>query len=335
VTKEVGSIVADVRSNQIIVTDTPSNFALIDALIPELDRRVPQVHIEVMMVDAVLNEDAQYGVQWLGNAIYRESVDLKSLTFGADPRGLRLPLPPTLDAARIGFGIIGSDIDLNAIIASEVQDRDARILANPNILVLDNRQARIEMVQEVPFQEMTQTTQGPPVSSTEFKDIGVTLLVKPHITHDQSIILDLSPEESSISSYTETGIPVEDSRRASTTLLIDDGATVYIGGLRSISKSLDVSKVPVLGDIPYMGLLFRGSQIADHRTELLVFVTVHILQEALPGLTLDEQQKFDQMDLLPAVPDGTRDLLHDMADPTGVREPLWHRRSKVSLPRTK
>jgi len=335
VTKEVGSVIADIRSNQIIVTDTPSNFALIDSLIPELDRRVSQVYIEVMMVDAVLNDDAQYGLKWLADAIFRESRDLQSLTFGADPVGLSDVPPPSLDAGAIAFGIIGSDVNIHAVIAAEVRDRDAHIFANPNILVLNNQTAQIEMVQEIPFQEMTQTTQGPPVSSTEFKDIGVTLLVKPQITHDQSIILDLSPEESSISGYSATAIPIEDSRRARTTLLIDDGATVYIGGLRSISKSLDVSKVPVLGDIPYMGTLFRGTQIADHRTELMVFVTVHILEEGLPGLTPDEQRKFDQMDLLPEVPDTTRDLLHDMADPTGIREPLWRWRSKVNLPRTK
>ncbi len=347
-TKDVGSVIADTRSNQVIVTDTPSNFAVIEALIPELDRRVPQVYIEVMMVDAVLNDDAQYGVKWLAEAILKHGHDLKSLSFGTDPSGLSPnltnvgtpdllmgSLQPSIDAAMMGFGIIGNDVDLSAIIAAEVQDRDARILATPNVTVLNNQQAVVEIVQEIPFQEMTQTTQGPPVSSTEFKDIGVTLTVTPQITHDGSIMLQLRPEESSISGYSETGIPIEDSRRTQTTLLVDDGATVYIAGLRSISKSLDVSKVPVLGDIPYMGYLFRGTKMSDHRTELLVFVTVHIIEESLPGLTPEEQRKFDEIDTLPTVPDATRDLLHDIADPTGIREPLWRVRRTIKLPRTR
>jgi len=335
VTEGIGSVIADPRSNQIIVTDTPSNFALIDALIPELDKRVPQVIVEVMIVDAILNDDAQYGVKWLADAIIKQSRDLKNFTFSTNPSGLADTLPPSLDAGVISFDVLGSDLDLSAIIAAEVQDRDARILANPHILVLNNQSATIEIVQEIPFQEITQTTQGPPVSSTEFKDIGVTLTVRPQITHDESIILDLSPEESSISGYSETGIPIEDSRRAQTTLLMDSGATVYIGGLRSISKSLDVSKVPVLGDIPYMGYLFRGTKTSDHRTELMVFVTVRIIEDHLPGLTQDEQTNYDEINVLPEVPDATRDLLHDMAEPTGVRDPLWRIRRKVELPRTK
>ena len=84
-----------------------------------------------------------------------------------------------------------------------------------------------------------------------------------------------------------------------------------------------------------MGYLFRASKMSDRRTELMVFVTVHIMEEGVPGLTPEEQVKFDQMDLLPEVPDATRDLLHDMADPTGIREPLWRWRGKADLPRTK
>jgi len=335
VVTDIGSVVPDARSNQIIVTDTPANFQLIEGLIPELDQRVPQVYIQVMIVDVVLNDDAQYGAKWLANAILKQTRDLKSFSFGSSAGDLATAALPALDAAEISFGIVGNDVDITAVIAAEVQDRDARIIANPDILVLNNRIATIEIVQEIPFQELTQTTQGPPVSSTEFKDIGVTLTVEPQITHDQSIILHMSPEESSISGYSNTGIPIEDSRRADTTLLINDGATVYIGGLRNISKSIDVSKVPVLGDIPYVGYIFRNSKIADHRTELMVFLTAHIIAEELPGLTPDEQRKFDQMGELSDVPDATRDLLEDIASPVGIREPLWRMRRKVELPRTK
>jgi len=240
-----------------------------------------------------------------------------------------------MDAAEISFGIIGNDVNLQAVIQAEVQDRDAKILATPDIQVLDNRQATIEIVSEVPFQELTQTTQGPPVSSTEFKDIGVTLTVRPQITHDRSIILDIAPEESSISGYSESGIPIEDSRRASTTLLVNDAATVYIGGLRNVSTSLDVSKVPVLGDIPYVGYLFRNTKTSDHRTELMVFLTVRILDEDLPGLTPDEQRTFDQMGLLDKAPDATRDLIKDIRKPSGIREPIWKWNRSGNLPKTK
>jgi type II secretory pathway component GspD/PulD (secretin) len=194
---------------------------------------------------------------------------------------------------------------------------------------VNNNTAKIEIVTEVPFQQITQSTQGPPVASTEFKDIGVTLDVTPRITHENTVFLRIRPEESSITGFTEDGVPIEDSRRADTGILLSDGQTVVLGGLRSINTSKTVTKVPWFGDIPFLGRLFRHTVTSDANTELLIFLTVHIIEGSPPELTPYQQAKFNEMDTIPPVPDATRAIQRDTVRPWGNRQPFWQRRRKV------
>jgi len=319
---EHGSIIADISTNSLIVTDVPANFQVIADLIAELDEKPDQVYIEVLMVDAVLSDDSEFGVHWVADAI-RNSGNLQQAAFAASLGNVG---SPALDAGVLTLGILSGDVDITAAIAAEVRSRDATILADPQILVVNNNTAKIEIVTEVPFQEITQSTQGPPVSSTEFKDIGVTLEVTPRITHENTVFLRIRPEESSISGYTEDGIPIEDSRRADTGILLGDGQTVVVGGLRSVNTSKTVTKVPWFGDIPLLGRLFRHTVTNDKNTELLIFLTVHIIEGAPPELTPYERAKFTEIDMVPPVPDATRAIERDTVRPWGKREPFWKRR---------
>ncbi len=340
VTKDIGSVIADGATNTIVLTDTPANFQVVSDLIAVLDQRPDQVFIEVLMVDAVLSDDGEFGVDWIISAV-DPGGSADQASFGTtlpnlievltDDTGAKtiLPMaPPSLDAGLFTLGILSSNVDLRAAIAAEVQSRDATILADPRILVVNNETATIEIVTEVPFTEITQSTQGPPVASTEFKDIGVTLDVTPRITHENTVILQIRPEESSISGYTETGVPIEDSRRADTSVLLADGQTVVVGGLRSISSSDSVTKVPWLGDIPFLGRLFRNTITSQVNTELLVFLTVHIVKGVPPELTPEERVKFEAIDSA-QVPDATRKLQQDTIKPWGKREPFWKRRART------
>jgi general secretion pathway protein D len=324
ITKEVASVIAEGSTNTIVLTDTPANFQVISDLIAVLDQRPDQVFIEVLMVDAVLSDGAEFGVDWIIRAIRGPGTNLQQADFETSLGNIgTLPL----DAGIMTLGIIGGDVDISASIAAEVTSRDATILADPKILVVNNETAKIEIVSEVPFQEITQSTQGPPVASTEFKDIGVTLEVTPRITHENTIILRVRPEESFISGTTDDGIPIEDSRRADTTVMLADGQTVVLGGLRNIATTDTVTKVPWLGDIPFLGRLFRNTVTNQVNTELLVFLTVHIVKGVPPELTPAERVKFDAIDYV-GVPDATRKLQADTVRPWGKREPFWKRQSR-------
>jgi len=324
ISKDVASVIADETTNTIVLTDTPANFQVISDLIAVLDQKPDQVFIEVLMVDAVLSDGAEFGVEWIARAIRGPGTNLQEAVFETDLGNIgTLPL----DAGIMTLGVIGGDIDISAKIAAEVSSRDATILADPRILVMNNETAKIEIVSEVPFQEITQSTQGPPVASTEFKDIGVTLDVTPRITHENTIILRVRPEESYISGTTDDGIPIEDSRRADTTVMLADGQTVVVGGLRNISTTDTVTKVPWLGDIPLLGRLFRNTVTNQVNTELLVFLTVHIVKGTPPELTPAERIKYDAMESV-EVPDATRKLQQDTMKPWGKRTPFWMRRDR-------
>jgi general secretion pathway protein D len=335
---ENGSVTAEAMTNSLILTDVPANFQVISDLIAELDERPSQVYIEVLMVDAVLSDASEFGVEWIAAAVNpggnaEEAAFRTTLPnlIGVSEDGTILPTaPPSLDAGVMTLGILSGSVDLKAAIAAEVRSRAATILADPRILVVNNNTAKIEIVTEVPFQEITQSTQGPPVASTEFKDIGVTLEVTPRITHENTVFLRLRPEESSISGFTDTGIPISDSRRADTGILLSDGQTVVVGGLRSINTSNSVTKVPWLGDIPLLGRLFRNTVTSDTNTELLIFLTVHIVEGTPPELTPYERAKFTQMDMIPPVPDATREIQKDTMRPWGERTPFWKRRARTT-----
>ena len=312
-------------TNTVVLTDTPANFQVISDLIVVLDQKPDQVFIEVLMVDAVLSDGAELGVDWLARAI-RNSGNLQQADFDANLGNIGVE---ALNAGIMTLGILSGDFSLDAMIAAEVESRDAAILADPKILVVNNETATIEIVSEVPFQEITQSTQGPPVASTEFKDIGVTLDVTPRITHENTVILQVSPEESYISGITDDGIPIEDSRRADTTVMLADGQTVVLGGLRNVASTDTVTKVPWLGDIPFLGRIFRNTVTSQVNTELMVFLTVHVVKGTPPELTPAERAKFDLIQAVEA-PDATRKLWEDMKRPWGKhREPFWKRRSRT------
>ncbi len=324
--KDVGMVEQDIRGRHIVVTDTAMVVEHIEELVKTLDIPVKQVAIDAMIVDAVMRDASQTGVDWLlsrvpsrdsrGNIIsnlQELSLDTTLGNIGAD----------ALDAGILSIGILRRNLDFRGRIAAEVQSRNAEILANPVVVTVENKAAEISIVQEFPYQELTQTTQGPPVASTEFKPIGVTLQVTPRVTHDNDIIVEIDTKQSSISGITETGVPIEDKRQASTTLLTGDGRTIFIGGLRNVADRFDVSKLPVLGDIPIARFLFSQNDIEKVHTELLVFLTCNVVERELPVLSPEQRAHHDKLDTVPRVPDSQRTLFRSMTHPDEMRDPAW------------
>jgi type II secretory pathway component GspD/PulD (secretin) len=192
----------------------------------------------------------------------------------------------------IRFGFLDNNIDLQFALSMLHSDLQSKLLANPRIMVLDHQPANFEIVREVPYTELSQTSAGGNMTSTRFMPVGVKLNVTPHIARDGLIRLEIEPEFSTIVSLDINGAPTMDTRRAKTTAMVRDGETIVLGGLRKKSTSKGVDKFPLLGDIPIVGGLFRNEHESEVTSELILFITSKIVTR--PCLKPNEVQRLKQ-----------------------------------------
>ncbi|UCG48261.1 MAG: tetratricopeptide repeat protein [Phycisphaerales bacterium] len=182
-----------------------------------------------------------------------------------------------LQGGSINFSLLNDAIDLEFALSVLQTQVEAKLLANPRILVMDNETANFEMVRQIPFREERQVGREDPIEYTEFKDVGVTLQVTPHITREGMLRVHIAPEFGVLVSRDDFGVPTVDTRRADTVALVKDGQTVTIGGLRRTRKSKDIARVPVLADVPLFGGLFQSETESEEINEMVVFVTTRII----------------------------------------------------------
>ena len=306
-----GGIEVDDRTNMVVVTDTPSSMDRIKKLIRKLDRRVKQVLIEVIILDSILLDNADLGVSWgLLNTRDNSRNSKEALRLDEEdpfPDQFNVNLPVGADALNVVFGTLIDNIDLNVFIDAVVSDTDSRVLANPKILTVNNETAIIEIIQEFPYNDVTQTSSGGQLSNITFKEIGTKLEVKPQITHDDHVILWVAPEQNSIAGATVIGVPIVDTRKAETTLIVKNHETIVMGGLRENRNVNTLTKVPFLGDLPGVKYAFRSVQSDKQDTELLVFLTVHIVESA--ELQPGDRIKAEELANLPRRPNSTIELI--------------------------
>jgi type IV pilus assembly protein PilQ len=328
-TEESGKVSADPRSRHLIVTDTPVKVQEIQALVSSLDLPVKQVSIEAMIVDALLEDGASTGVDWILNTVSTQTIDgVEAPNFGL---GSALPITsPQVGAATMAFGVITDNINLRAQIQARVESSDSKLLANPVIVTVENQPATIRIAEEIPYQELTQTSEGGSIASTEFKDVGTVLLVTPRVTHDNHILVTVDAKQSNTTGVSSTGVPIEAKREALTTLRVEDGQSIYIGGLRAFDEELSNRKVPVLGDIPIINTFFKSQDVAKRHNELLIFLTCNVLPDTnYPELTPFQKEQFDELGGMPRSINGTRDLVRTYTHPEEQRDPIYKwRRTK-------
>jgi type II secretory pathway component GspD/PulD (secretin) len=209
----------------------------------------------------------------------------------------------TFDAQNGGtlrLGLLDNAIDLQFALRALSKNIEAKLLANPRVLVLDNETANFEIVREIPYRELQQIGRADPITYTAFKNVGVQLKVTPHMAAGGMIRLRISPQFGILVSQNIDGVPTVDTRRADTTAMLKDGQTIVIGGLRKREVSKTVSKVPVLGDMPLVNGLFRSQTESTQINELVVFITTRIVRE--PVLSDSEKQQLRTSQI------GTRDI---------------------------
>jgi type IV pilus assembly protein PilQ len=286
-----GSVAVDERTNTLLLRDTQTSIDEAKMLVDALDVPIKQVLIESRMVTVRDNASESLGVQWgLSNTISNGAVSgslvgADSITSGVIPpvqNRLNVALPVSAPAGRIGIQIArlldGTIIDLE--LSALESENKGEVIASPRITVANQHEAYIEQGTEIPYVEATSSG----ATSVEFKKAVLSLKVTPHITPDNRIIMDLVVTQDTrgdtVSTSTGDAVAI-DTQEISTQVLVENGETIVLGGIFQQSSSNDVRKVPLLGDLPFVGYLFKNSSEILEKRELLIFVTPKILTDEL------------------------------------------------------
>ena len=281
-----GSVSVDERTNTLLIRDTAKSIEDIKRMVNILDIPVRQVIIEARMVTVNDNINEELGIRWGITDTNGEYATSGSIT-GADSAAsgivpnigdrLNVNLPVSDAAGVLAFQVArltdGTILDLE--LSAMEKENKGEIIASPRITTANQKEAYIEQGVEIPYQEASSSG----ATSTQFKKAVLSLTVTPHITPDNKIILDLIVTQDTVSDVTSGTAPAIDTQRIGTQVLVNNGETIVLGGIYQQSIISSVSKVPVLGDIPYFGWLFRNSTEFNEKKELLIFVTPRVVTE--------------------------------------------------------
>jgi type IV pilus assembly protein PilQ len=307
-----GSVAVDDRTNTLLLQDTADRLADVRRLVATLDIPIRQVLIEARIV--IVNNDfsrdlgARFGftnvqksgnnglVTTTGNALGTDQIISSGLTNRATtgtPFPVTLPsgstaanrynvnLPVTNPAGSFALGILGNNFLVDLELSAAQAETQANIISSPRVITANQKEATIEQGVEIPYQQSASSG----ATTIQFKKAVLSLKVKPQITPDNRIILDLDVKDDSVGSVVVASggvnVPSIDTREIATQVLVNDGQTVVLGGILSTTQREDDTKVPYLGDIPVLGHLFKSTSHKDNKDELMIFITPKIVREGV------------------------------------------------------
>jgi general secretion pathway protein D len=295
-----GFIQADPATNSLIITAPEPLFKQVRALIDQLDTRRAQVYIESMIVEVAPSDSADFGFQWQG--LLGKSGDkfgvVTGTNFSASGRPSIIDINTSAAQGQINLGqglnvgllsVINGVTSLAAIARMLQSQSETNIVSTPNLITLDNEEAKIVVGENVPFitGQFTNTGGGGattnPFQTIERKDVGITLRIRPQIGEGGAVRMTIFQEQSSVKETTAAGTtnagPSTTKRSIENTVVVDDGAILVLGGLIEDRFVTNKSKVPLLGDLPLVGGLFRSESRERKRTNLMVFLRPVVLRD--------------------------------------------------------
>lgn len=321
-----GNIFADVANNALIITGPDAVYNNVRAVIEQLDRRPAQVYVEALIAEVSADRAAEFGIQWQGGVPKDNSTTAYGGTnFGSGGQNiLNLAQNPLAATSGMNFlvgagpvTINGTKIfNLNLLARFLESDARANILSTPSLMTVDNEEAKIVVGRNVPFVTGTYSnTSGSsstvsPFNTYERKDVGLTLKIKPQITEGGTIRMQIFQETSAVidSTSSSSSGPSTTKRSVESTVITDDGSIIAIGGLVEDSYAGGVDKVPLLGDIPILGALFRYDTRKRVKTNLMVFLRPRVLRSADDSATLS-QDRYEEILLKQRTADDPRYIL--------------------------
>ncbi|MFM7784650.1 MAG: type IV pilus secretin PilQ, partial [Gammaproteobacteria bacterium] len=296
-----GQVIVDERTNSLMVTETADKLEELRRLIKSIDVPVRQVLIEARIVIASTDFGRQLGIQWGGAAINDEDEDqlwtlggslntLSELDGAATGGQSTVTFPDALavdlgatgqGTSSIAIGFTANDILLQAELSALESSGRGEIVSQPKVLTGDKQKATISQGTEIPYQKAAASGE----TTVEFKEAVLKLDVTPHITPDDRVMMELSINQDSVGEFINgefgSQIPTIDTTSLDTEVLVGNGQTLVLGGVFKTEEVISETKTPVLGDIPYLGKLFRKDSIDSSKTETLIFITPKIVGDRL------------------------------------------------------
>tara|TARA_R110001599_G_scaffold1478_2_gene7301 strand:+ start:35226 stop:37253 length:2028 start_codon:yes stop_codon:yes gene_type:complete len=318
------TIEADANTNALIITAPTDKMAALEAVVARLDIRRAQVLVEAIIVEMEVRDGQDLGLQWLfanDNGFFGSSISADDararriagailpedggdgtdggVTTGDFNVGALAGALAQSPGVSLGWGVIDDNLSMTVILNALKEKSNANILSTPSLLTLDNQEAYITVGQNVPFVTGSFTSTGTgdgaqnPFQTIERENVGITLKVTPHINEGDSVVLDISQEVSSLSNTSvvlQASDLITNERVLQTKVLAADGRVVVLGGLIKDDVQDASQKVPLLGDIPLLGRLFRNDAVQVIKTNLLIFIRPTIIRddEQLAGATADK-----------------------------------------------
>ncbi|MCU0935318.1 MAG: type II secretion system secretin GspD [Gammaproteobacteria bacterium] len=297
------TVVAEERSNALVITAPPSAMQTIRAVIRQLDIRRAQVQVEAIIAEISPNRAAELGVQW------RTGIPGTGSFAGfRTPSGSRFPNIDETDTAKLAGGLSLGYMEggnLRFLLRAIAEDGTSNVLSTPTLVTLDNEEAEIVVGQNVPFVTGSYTTStggggtvggisGNPFQTFQRQDVGILLKVKPQINEGDAIRMEVKQEVSSVIPGTSGETLQLNKRSVDTKVMVDDGQILVLGGLIEDKLSESIAKVPLLGDIPILGTLFRDRRISNEKVNLMVFLKPTILRNAADG-TMVSSAKYSHL----------------------------------------
>lgn len=314
-------ITADAETNALIITAPREEYLVLEEVIEKLDIPRRMVYLEALIMEVSVDKEFRIGVEWGGAGTFADETGTLASGFSgtepsyslleavADP-ATALPGGFTLGVLKKGIEIAGVYFpDIGAVLNAFQNDSDINILATPQILTTDNKEATIIVGENVPFitsQNSSATGSTQDYTNYEYKDVGTTLKITPQINQADLVRLDIGVEVTKLKSAADVLTPTTFKRTADTTVVVHNEETVVIGGIIGQDTTSGERKVPLLGDIPLLGWLFKTYATSQRKTNMFIFITPHIV-ESSPELAALYYKKRDVMEYVQegssAIPD--------------------------------
>ncbi len=299
-------ISADKATNSLIIMADSEDYVTLEQIIRKIDIPRSMVYIEALIMEVDVSKDFRLGTEWLAGAetTYEDKDGIygggfSAGGFGGDPGTIGTTTGGLL-APGFSLGLFGESITISgitfptvsAIFQAYKKDKDVRILSTPQILTTENQEAKIYVGKNIPFQTKSTTTDNDTFNSFEYRDVGRTLKITPHISIDRMVRLDISLESTDLESSTDFR-PTTLKRTVDTTAIVKDRNTVVLGGLIDNTSSETVYKVPCLGDIPLLKILFSTKGRLNQSTNLYVFLTPRVIKNVGEAKTIYQKKRME------------------------------------------
>lgn len=288
------TITADKATNSLVIMASPTDYTNLLQVIKKLDRRSKQVFVEVLIAEVSLDKSRELGLQSgvIGGAALNSTLGVAGMY---DPLGTMSQLLAGLSAAELGNIVEARPVNITAMMKALDKNGLVNILSTPNILTTDNKEAEINVGENVPFKGSTTSLSGnsnATYESIERKDIGINLKIKPQISEGDYIRMDLYQEISAVKNDRGQAVDLVTTKRsAKTSVVVKDNETIVIGGLIQDTENVTEQKFPLLGDIPGLGWLFKTKTKTRNKTNLMIMLTPKVVKDPEDMARLSEAQR--------------------------------------------